>query len=278
MDEISKTCKALAEWIHEHYTRKIGQGPHNRYPYNTKTDGKVKRVVKQGDGYTCYFLDQYSIHFGAGRFGPGAKYSREPRTLSDTRILSVSSEDMINGSDVEQSETREVTKTKTVTKDISLEVAFRLLVSSSAEASIEFVKAGTKYEYELSTKLNTSYSETKTTETKVTKPIIIPPHSSLRYDVISEASTYRQRVHAEGIMDFNVTLDIYNVYNKYWDSIQDLQNVFTGNTGGENHWVYKYFRAYPIPITIPDKLLHSKLTMTIKTEDARSGRTSLTPI
>ena len=278
-DNIRNKVKALAEWIHANYTQHIPTSPNRNFEYNKKrtNGGKVARVVKTNNGYICFFVDQYSISFTSGRFGPGTNYTREERTLSDTVTSTVESLDFHNGSDVQQSETVTITKSHSFTKDLSLEVAFRFLVSSSAEASIEFVKAGTKYEYELSTKLNTSTSETTTNESIITKPILIPPHSSLRYDVLRETSTYRQRVHAEGLMDFSINVDIYNVWNKTFDGIEEFEDFFNGKTGG-GHWAESHFRSYPINKSIPNELRNMKLSMVIKTENAKTGRTSLTPI
>ena len=278
-DNIEDSLSKLAEWIHANYTIHVPESPNKNFRYNTLRDngGKVARVHKHKNGYTCFFVDQYSIDFSSGRFGPGAEYSREERTLADTRITNVESTDFRNGSDVEQSETVELTKSRTVTKDIALEVAFRYLVSSTAEASIEIVKAGAKYEYELTTKVNTSKSETNTTESKTTKPIKIPPRTALRYDVLTKLSTYRQRVHAEGIMDFAINIDIYNVWNRKYDSIDDLEKVFSGKHDSSD-WVHRYFRNYPIPKQVPESLRSMKLSMVIKSEDAKTGETSLTPI
>ena len=278
-DNIENSLSRLAEWIHANYTVHIPESPNKNFRYNTLRDngGKISRVHKHANGYTCFFVDQYSIDFSSGRFGPGAKYTREERTLADTRIVNVESTDFRNGSEVEQTETVELTKTHSVSKDIALEVAFRYLVSSNAEASIEFIKAGAKYEYELTTKLNTSKSETKTTESKTTKPIKIPPRTALRYDVLTKLSTYRQRVHAEGLMDFKVNIDIYNVWNRTYDSLYDLENMFNGKADSSD-WVHRYFRQYPSKTTIPDQLRDNKLSMTIISEDAKTGETSLTPI
>ena len=274
---IETKLKQLAEFLHETYSKHIPKSPHHNYSYNWAVDGKVKKFTRTSDGYTCSFSPWYSYTFTKGRFGPDTDYSREARTLEDSVVTSVQSTDFHNGSNLEQDQTVTYEKKNSYTKDISLEVAFRLLISESAEANIEFVKAGAKYEYELSTKLDTKSSETHTDSEKISKTIRIPAHSDLRYDVIKETSTYRQRVHASGPMDFNVNIDVYNVFNMSWDSLESMQEFYAGESDN-NSWLERYFQSNPINVDIPEDKLDIKLTMVIKSENAKTGKTSLTPI
>ena len=279
-NDISEQLKKLATWYHKNIFQYVPDHK-GHYRYNVKTDGNVKRLVKHDNGaYVCYMdggSDDYSITFSSGRFGPDTKYSREPRTLSDTGTVSVISKEYHNHSSADQVIKTTVNKTNSYTKEVDLSVAFSLLFSESGGADIKVFKAGSKYEFTLTTKIDTKSSETHTDSKTVEKTLTIPAHSDLRYDVLEQLSTYRQKVHAVGAMDFNVTLDIYNIWNSTFQSLEDPIKMVTGKTDSGD-WLDRYFVSNPRDVKFPTGLNVVDLTMTLVSQNASTGQTSLTPI
>ena len=302
-DATAKSLAKLAESLHQRYLRHIPDLK-RRYPFHLHADlpdkvGVISQVTKSADGttYTCKFRDQYAITFSSGRFAPGTKYTRDPPEISDRSVIRSIEEEYINGGSEPLTKTRKITKSTTRSRTISTEQVFRALASAEASVEIKFFTAGGKTEAEYTTTASESDHVEQTDTIEEEMPIVIPPHTTMKYVESAERVTSRQTLRATGVMDWNIHVNIYNLISIHFESIEQMHLFFCGqlstfpygavSLGDTRRLLYGYCKGevnVKPPATlrteprIPDNIRTCTQEVILRTDEARTGITSLTPV
>lgn len=254
---------------------------------------KYLRFYVDGEPFEGFNYRVYS----SGRFASGTRYERDPAVVSDRSVVRSVTEDYVNNNSEPLQKTRKITKSVTKSRTVSAEQVFRALASAEVGVEIKFVTAGGKTEAEYTTTHNESESVESSYTVEEEMPITVPPHTTMRYTESAERVTSRQTLRATGVMDWKVHVDIYNLISITFESLEQMHLFFTGQLsdfpygkvgmGDPRRLLYGYCKGetnvkppgeLKSTKRVPDEVKTCTQEVVLKTEDARSGVTSLEPL